>query len=399
MPTRGIKVAANEIVRDPRVLECNDTGRKCWNWSIFPIIALSCFIGVDLSQPSKSGQKWKTAFSFLSLIIHAALTAHASVIIHGQLYQMANIYFGEGGNHSRTFVWNIIIDFVNFEVGCFIIHWMLFFVVRKKWRTLNKAFQCLSPLFDDEFYHRLRRLSFAGVAHAVLWIICLSITGTITSVSANTPFTLKLLTVTGTLLQFYPTLGIVLFTTVSYASSLSFQSITSKLNCNGHLQACNLSNSDVIVLKRYYVSACQAVDIINDCFGWLLLLVVPHLFISEINVTFYWFGNLKKTASVSGFLFFVFQLVNIFVICISSDCIRVESDKVLKQLLRLRMKSENNTYRKQVHELILHLALTSPRISALGLFYVGKKLIPTMIGTTLTYYFILHQFRSLEEKP
>lgn len=71
----------------------------------------------------------------------------------------------------------------------------------------------------------------------------------------------------------------------------------------------------------------------------------------------------------------------------------------MKQLLRLELKSEINPCRKQVHELILHVALTSPRISALGFFYVGRKLIPTMIGTTLTYYFILRQFRSLEEKP
>ncbi|KAI9562852.1 hypothetical protein GHT06_010307 [Daphnia sinensis] len=398
MPTRGIKVAANESVRESRILESNVTGRKCWNWSIFPLIALSCFLGIDLTQPSKFSRKWKTALSFFSLIIHAAVSVNSLIIIHGQLYHMVNMYFGEGGNHSRTFIWNMITDFINFEVGCFGVHLILFFDVRKKWPSLMKAFQCLIPLFDDEFYDRLRRLSFAGVAHVVLGVTAMSFLGTITTASAKSPFTVKLLAFSESLLQFYPAFGIVLFATVSYAASLSFQSITSMLNSSGRLQACNLSNSDVIVLKRYYVSACQTVDILNDCFGWLLLLVVPHLFIAKINVTFYWFGNPKETTSISGILFFVFQLVNLFIICISSDSIRVESDKMLKELLRLEMKPENNTYRKQVHELILHQALTSPRISALGFFYVGKKLIPTMIGTTLTYYFILRQFRALEEK-
>lgn len=149
------------------------------------------------------------------------------------------------------------------------------------------------------------------------------IAATMSVVSTKTPFKIKFLAISEVLLQFYPIFGIVLFTTVSYAASLSFQSIMSKLNSE-HLQACNLSNTDVFILKRYYVSACQTIDVINDCFGWLLLLVIPHLFVAKVNVTFYWFGNSNETTPIGGILFFIFHLVNLFVICIASDNIRFE---------------------------------------------------------------------------
>lgn len=168
MPTRGIKVATN--LREQRVSDSNETGRKCWNWSIRPLIVLAYFLGVDLTQSSKFGQKWKTAFSFTSLIIHAAFKVNSAIIFHAQLFQIANFYLGEGGNHSRTSLWNLVIDFINFEVCCFAIHLILVLHLRKKWSSLSKAFQYPTTLFDAVLYDRLRRLSFIGVAYIVFGV-------------------------------------------------------------------------------------------------------------------------------------------------------------------------------------------------------------------------------------
>lgn len=51
----------------------------------------------------------------------------------------------------------------------------------------------------------------------------------------------------------------------------------------------------------------------------------------------------------------------------------------------------------QVHELILHVALTSPRISALGFFYVGRKLIPTVSANLLLSVYCMKALPELKQ--
>lgn len=149
----------------------------------------------------------------------------------------------------------------------------------------------------------------------------MSVVYAIPNVSVETTFKIKLLTFSGAFLPLYPVFCIVLLSIVNYAASLAFQSIASKLNASGDRQPC-LSNTELGVLKSYYVSVCQTIDVINDCFGWLLLLIIPHLFVATITLTFYWFGN--KPKPISGLMFFFFHHVNLFIVCIAADSVRIE---------------------------------------------------------------------------
>ena len=171
MPNRLAKVGAEEGTSETTVSVINRTNGKYWNWSIHPLIILSLSLGIDLTVPSNSfRQKWKTIFCAISLIIHAAFTLNSVQIFYGQLNEMTSFYFGESRNQSTTSLWNVIIDVINFEIGCFGAHWIMHVIVRKRWTTLCDAFQRLVPFFDVEFHAKFRRWSYCGLAYNVLGV-------------------------------------------------------------------------------------------------------------------------------------------------------------------------------------------------------------------------------------
>lgn len=176
MPIRAATVGANEETSETTVSVNHGSAGKYWNWSLHPIIIFSMLIGVDLTVPSKNScrQRWKKIFCVISLMIHAAFTLNLVQIFQGQLSEMTSFYFGEDGNQSTTALWNVIIDVINFEIGCFGAHWIMYFFIKKRWASLCDAFQLLVPLFDAEFYKefhaKLRRCSYYGLACIVLGV-------------------------------------------------------------------------------------------------------------------------------------------------------------------------------------------------------------------------------------
>ena len=176
MPVRVAKVGANEETNETTVSVTSGTSGKYWNWSIHPLIIFSMLMGVDLTVPSKNScrQKWKKIFCASSLIIHAAFTLNSVQIFKSQLHEMTSFFFGEDGNQSTAALWNVIIDVINFEIGCFGAHWILYFFIRKRWASLCDAFQLLIPLFDVEFHKefnaKFRRWSYYSLTFIVLGV-------------------------------------------------------------------------------------------------------------------------------------------------------------------------------------------------------------------------------------
>ena len=151
----------------------------------------------------------------------------------------------------------------------------------------------------------------------------MSVIGIVPNINTETTFSIKFLAFSQAFFQIYHVLSITLFAIASYASSVSFQSIAFKLNCWKDFQSFGAS-PDLLFLKHYYVLTCQTVDSIHHCFGWSLLFIVQHLFVAIINASFYWFAKTNENNSTSEIAFFFFHLINLFVVCTTSDRVRIQ---------------------------------------------------------------------------
>ncbi len=193
-------------------------------------------------------------------------------------------------------------------------------------------------------------------------------------------------------IQIYPSWTFIMFAIVSYASSTIFKSITLQLKCLNHQSTNDLRNVNLSHLKRFYVLACGTVDCIQDCFGWSLLLIIPYHFVAIINAAFYMFGQTEEIVATSEILFFMFYLINLFIITSAADSIHIQvnraisdgkfskltptfwqtkSDGVLKELLQIQIDPTDITYKNEVNETIANVKIV---ISHGTLVLLGQRI-------------------------
>ncbi|KAI9562832.1 hypothetical protein GHT06_010287 [Daphnia sinensis] len=365
-----------------REREVESTTINCWTWSIRPLIIWLRFLGValpDVSTSSSLCHRWvMLAHGILCFSSHA--TGHIDILCYlftksepGSLEQAG------GSNYDTTTAkMNSIIDFVNYTVNGFGTHIIMLTVIRTRWIRLRNSFQRLEGVFVEENYIRIRNMSSMGVVSIILLIFGLTASSTGYHFAVGTSSTHRIfISFMATISIIYPLTALVLFFTHCYASSLAFESIQTEVKRN-EIQLMNGREQDVsqliFLFKERHILANETVDGINDSFGCYLLLATTSYFVSIINSTFYLFG-LDNRISLPDIIFTLFVLFNLTVTCFAADSIQ----------------NKMNTF-------ISEMAHTIPQISANGYFDVSRKLFPQVIGTTLTYFFILCQFEVSEKK-
>lgn len=128
-----------------------------------------------------------------------------------------------------------------------------------------------------------------------------------------------------TLSVLYPLTGLLLFFILSYASLFGFQSIQMEIKTARQLimDDRNIDPSDVAVwlqtFKRRHIIACsEAVECVNRCSGWTLLISTIFTFLSAINNSFYFFGH-DIDLKVTDVVFYIFTVVLLTSMCCTAD--------------------------------------------------------------------------------
>ena len=75
------------------------------------------------------------------------------------------------------------------------------------------------------------------------------------------------------------------------------------------------------LIKRRHTLVCEAMDTLNDCFGYTLLLSFMFFFINNINSAFYIFGDTTEGISLIDLLFSIEGVFHLIVVCCAADFI------------------------------------------------------------------------------
>lgn len=132
-----------------------------------------------------------------------------------------------------------------------------------------------------------------------------------------------------TLSIIYPLTTLLVFAIHCYASSLTFELIL-----NWPIEEPINDGDDVVLfaaqtLGKRHVSACETVDAINHCFGWMLLLSTTFYFVAVVNATFYLVGLDNPKITLLDIIFLLFALVHLTFLCFAADHIRVKVNKLI----------------------------------------------------------------------
>ncbi len=98
-------------------------------------------------------------------------------------------------------------------------------------------------------------------------------------------------------------------------------------------------------LKNYHILVCEAVDHVNNTFGWILIISLPFHFVAFVTSSFYLFGNKTETVTMMAILFFISHVFHLSVICCAADLIPDQvSEKSLQFVCSCRYSSVSFSY-------------------------------------------------------
>lgn len=138
--------------------------KKCWSWSIHPLVIWIRILGVDIPGDVSTECSRSRVFAFiyglLCFLIHFA----------GQSDVLYVLYLGLMHDESATASWNLNIEFINYTVFAISGHLILLVIIRPRWITMMERFQRLDFSFNYEYYVRIRKLSFYGVIFIIILV-------------------------------------------------------------------------------------------------------------------------------------------------------------------------------------------------------------------------------------
>lgn len=144
--------------------------KKGWEWSIFPLIVLVKYCGIDLTYASRTGIKgilWIT-FGIIILLLNCASQIFYMYSVLTHLDETSVSYVEENSYQSTTTKWITALDAFNYGVHSILLHVLLFTVVRHRWKHLSESFLRGDELLGESFLIRLRRSSTLGMCLVIL---------------------------------------------------------------------------------------------------------------------------------------------------------------------------------------------------------------------------------------
>ena len=133
----------------------------------------------------------------------------------------------------------------------------------------------------------------------------------------------------------YPLSALLLFGVLGWSISKSFKTIREQMNETAR-KAAKLSQIEVAELlikwRRSYMILCKSAKRLNRCFGWILLIEIPYIFVEFIFTSFFIIysttGNNKITKNIAWILMSlsikIFCLLQLFAISYVADVISKE---------------------------------------------------------------------------
>lgn len=145
--------------------------RRNLKWSCYPIVTWCKIIGIPLdftAQPNNNLAYWcKICMSLFLFLINISNNV---IIVVFALILFINSSFPRFELYSQTFLWNHMIDRLNYSFVTFGTHFGLLASTFVKWPAFVRAFQNLERdlKLSSNDYKKLRFTSIVGVVFAVL---------------------------------------------------------------------------------------------------------------------------------------------------------------------------------------------------------------------------------------
>ncbi|XP_048259664.1 uncharacterized protein LOC124120242 [Haliotis rufescens] len=147
-------------------------------------------------------------------------------------------------------------------------------------------------------------------------------------------------------------------------------------------------------LRSRYTQLCQAVDIINRTFKWILGLSLFLQVLLACFITYQMINDPQETFTTSTHLFWLgscFVIIILLTRC-SSD-VHDSAHSLLDDIFNIGTKNATSELLGQLNLFVAKLTGTSTGFTAINFFVITNEFLLTLCGLFITYFFLLLQFK------
>ncbi|XP_057367581.1 uncharacterized protein LOC130688601 [Daphnia carinata] len=375
--------------------------------SLRPLTAGLKILGFHVGPNRKSSSNRYSICLLLTgcLMVLSTVGLHCTSFIGGVLRLKANEIGPNGTNLTTTKLLNVGIEHLNYTWVLIGVH-VTFFVVSLTanwthlWDTLVLIEESLN--FNSSFYTKCRRSVIFGFILLFTDSISqffISIKSFYWDMGVLRPAAIVLSNLSRTTIISV----FLLFCVLARVITLIFQGLNEQIDHLDQPQKFSPLYSGSRILnvrlekwRRNHTLACKLVDMVNQCFGLVMVITVINVFVSFITTTFEIVSSIQEDDTIPFVFVFIFVKKSILLTIIIYEpyCLQAEVSRTAVSLRKIHPLTADLLTQIKLNTVVVEVTHASPKITAMEFFDVNLRLLPTLIGSTLTYVAILHQVSS-----
>ncbi|KAK4025380.1 hypothetical protein OUZ56_014453 [Daphnia magna] len=340
-----------------------------------------------------------------SLMVISTVGLHCTSFVRSFLRFRANGIVLNGTNLTTANRLNVGIEHLNYTCVVVGVHVTFFFVsLTSNWTSLWNSLLVIEEnlKFNPIFYRKCKKCVLIGFT--VLFVDCIShlfisVRSFYWDMGFLSPLAIILSNVSRTIIISV----FLLFSVLARVITLVFQDINEQIARLDEIEqvtsVCSTSrilNGRLETWRRNHTLACELVDMVNKCFGLVMLITLVNIFVSFVTTSFEIVRSMQDDETLPSLLIFIFVKKTILLILMFYEPYRLQAEtgRTASALRKLHPFTADLFTQIKVNTVVMEVIHACPRITAIEFFDVNLKLLPTLIGSTLTYVAILHQVAS-----
>ncbi|KZS12632.1 Uncharacterized protein APZ42_022817 [Daphnia magna] len=396
--------------------------------NLWPLLVGLRIFGFHMGSSKKpsEGSRYSICLTVVgSLMVLSTVVIHCTSFVCGVMRLKANGIGTNGTNLTTANLLNIGIEHLNYTWVLIGVHVTFFFVsLTSNWTTLWDSLLLIErDLKLNSTFHRKCKKS-VSIGFCFLLIDCvshllISIRSFYWDMGVLSPLAIVLSNVSRTTIVSV----FLLFCVLVRVIMLVFQTLNDQI---AHLDETDqfpslyltsrVLNIRLEKWRRNHTLACELVEMVNQCFGIVMLVTVVNVFISFITTTFEIVRSMQDDATIPVLFTVIFIKKSILLSIIIYEPYRLQSEVYISKnipyfwsrmicgytqaartavsLRKLQPSTADLLTQIKLNTVVIEVTHAGPKITAMEFFDVNRRLLPTLIGSTLTYVAILCQASS-----
>ncbi|KAI9562674.1 hypothetical protein GHT06_010128 [Daphnia sinensis] len=367
--------------------------------NLWPLLVGLRIFGFRMGSSKKpsEGSRYSIGLTVVgSLMVLSTVVIHCTSFVCGVMRLKANGIGTNGTNLTTANLLNIGIEHLNYTWVLIGVHVTFFFVsLTSNWTTLWDSLLLIERnLKLNSTFHRKCKKS-VSIGFCFLLIDCvshllISIRSFYWDMGVLSPLAIVLSNVSRTTIVSV----FLLFCVLVRVIMLVFQTLNEQI---AHLDeteqfpslylTSRVLNMRLEKWRRNHTLACELVEMVNQCFGIVMLVTVVNVFISFITTTFEIVRSMQDDATIPVLFIVIFIKKSILLSIIIYEPYRLQAEaaRTAVSLRKLQPSTADLMTQIKLNTVVIEVTHAGPKITAMEFFDVNRRLLPTLIGSTLTY--------------